>query len=279
MKIFNCPKFVYVVLLAASAGTLPSPAQSEIELSDSLLLFENILKDLEMGATGGEQYKMFIRAESTYKDIKKIVSDSESRKLHRKLGRAFQKLSPPEMVENESGLPLRLAIIGAKQVYISDAVPNRLFVAFLNDKGVTFDVMKALLFPDTRVIHWDNTESAFTTTQPDQTVLGMNYSAATGFAAWLSKVEHVTYLLPDIATVIHGLTRPANCWTSEPWQEKRITRQESRDMFGGNFHTLVLAGEEVGCLPEACYAGIELRVVTTIKNGKKVYLKWLKTQL
>jgi hypothetical protein len=276
---FPKPSLILIVaLLSLLIRAVPITAQStgdEVNWSDSLFLLENILKDLAKEKKMAEQYKLFIRAEKSYKLIDKKLSSSDAKKIKKKLYNAFRKLSAPPELADENELLFVLIKDKEKSFYRSAPVTEKLYVRFLNQSGPPFGPIDDILLPGAHRIKYDKKASSYVTTAPDQPIVGTNLIGAKKFARWLSHSVRTQYELPTEGMVLRGGESNPSCWSNTLWTEKDDDRREAWEMFGGEFYTVFIDGSRVGELPEARYPNVPIRLITTIKNGKRIYLRKL----
>ena len=127
-----------LLTLALATECIAQSSGDEIELSDSLFLLRNILKDIEKEKKLQEQYTLFLRADSIYDQIKESLSVKETKELRKQLSIIFRNLPAPEEVFTEEGLRFTLKYGEPDLYFWSDPVPERMFVDYLN--AVNFPV-------------------------------------------------------------------------------------------------------------------------------------------
>ncbi len=251
----------------------------EVDWSDSLFLVRNILKDLLKKTEPIEQYKLFIRAESSYKQIGEVISRNEVKELREQLSNAFRQLEPPAEVINGFKLRFTLQRGNAKRYYLSDAVTEQMFIGYLNAERVSAETIRKSISSGSHSLTFRETEPRYSTSNPEQPLRGINFFCANDFTAWASSIGRSEYALPRKFMVSEIDDPTASYWSVTKWKEPDLSRRESWEMFGGVFYNLFLRGKAVGELPEACNPEVELRMITTVSSAKKMYLKRLKAAL
>ena len=271
-----------VVCMVLLLTQRPYPGQlagSEGDSTDSLFLLRNILKDIGKEGKVDEQYKLFLRADSIYKDIKESLSDTEAKSLRKQLSAVFHRLPSPEDVLTLEGLRLSLKEGDHEAFYWSDSITEKMFIDYLNAVELHISDLSKHLTPASHTIVFNEEVSKYTSRNPDHALAGINFLIANEFTKWLSQKTKYRFSLPSEYMVLaSGEARPS-CWTRTIWKEKDSIRSDAWEMFGAKFYTFFINGSRSGELPESCYAEIHLRVVTTATTGKRLYLRTLRSEI
>lgn len=271
-------KGLFVVLTIALIFSINSycndPQPHEMTWNDSLFLLKNILKDLSKEKKIVGKYKLFIRAESNYKIIQNELPKPEAKRLRKKLQQAFKKLPPPSEFDVQNQLRFTLQKQKKRTYYWSDPITEALFVDFLNKTNTSSDAFDKMIYLGNQSIQFDSKAAIFLSKNPANPVMGINYLTASRFTRWFSKIHKFRVNLP-VDNMINERLRnivEISCWTKSKWRE-------NWEMFGGEFFVMFKHGTKIGELPEACYPSTQIYVVTSYVNGKKIYLKKVKSEL
>ena len=260
---------------------IPCPGQAGVkegDLTDSLFLVRNIVKDIKKENKIEEQYRLFLRAESIYKDIKESLQDSEAKDLKKQLSIIFRRLNPPNRILSSEGINLSLKEGKNEPFYWSDPITEKMFVNYLNAVELQRKDLNRNLTPNSHSIVYDNELSKYKSRNPNQALTGPNFLIANKFAEWLSKKSNYRFMLPDENMVLASGEKRPSCWTRTIWKEKNNIRSDAWEMFGAQFYTFFIFGNRNGELPESCYPEIQLRLVTTPTTGKRLYLKTIRSE-
>ena len=253
--------------------------ENETELTDSLFLLRNILKDIGKETKLDEQYTLFVRAELIYNRIKDLLSVNESKDFKKELAITFRFLPSPKEISTEEGFHFTLKHGQHAPFYWSDPVTEEMFIDYLNAIKFPVNDMSSRFFPNSHTIIHDKVLSKYKSQNPNRPLRGINYIFVKDFAEWFSqKTKHRVRLPTEDMVMASGQLNPS-CWTSTVWKEKDSFRRDAWEMFGGEFYTFFVNGSRSGELPEACYPEIQVHLVMSSTTGKRLYLKALRSEI
>ena len=265
---------VFLCLLPMAAGA-QAQFSGDMDVGESMILMKNLLKDLRRTADIDQQYSMLLRTRETLDEIAVSLPRRERDEWQRRLQAAIPHLHEPTAVHTPNGVTFNFMEIRGKSFYWSDPVTAGSFVEYLNSNRVPQAAVEASVDLTDNSIDYDNETRKYTARRPATALKAMSYSAAAGFAKWLTRRQKQRCSLPGADFVRLVGSEETTCWSSSKWKEDDPLRRENMRMFGVTFRTLVHRGEPVGELSEARYPDAEIRLITSIKSAKYFYLKQL----
>ncbi len=268
-----------VITVAFCQWTMVSTAQAQfsddLDVGESMILMKNLLKDLRRTADIDQQYSMLLRTRETLDEIAASLPRREREEWERRLQAAIPHLREPATVHTPDGVTFNFMEVRGKSFYWSDPVTVGSFVEYLNSNRVPQAAAEAWVDLADNRIDYNSETRKYTARHLATELKAVNYSAAAGFAKWLSRRQKQRCSLPGADFVRLVGSEEATCWSSSKWKVDDPLRRENMRMFGVAFRTLVHRGEPVGELSEARYPNAEIRLVTSIKAAKHFYLKQL----
>jgi len=265
---------VFLCLLPMAAGA-QAQFSGDMDVGESMILMKNLLKDLRRTADIDQQYSMLLRTRETLDEIAVSLPRRERDEWQRRLQAAIPHLHEPTAVHTPNGVTFNFMEIRGKSFYWSDPVTAGSFVEYLNSNRVPQAAVETWVNLTDNSIDYDNETRKYTARRPATALKAVSYSAAAGFAKWLTRRQKQRCSLPGAGFVRLVGSEETTCWSSSKWKEDDPLRRENMRMFGVTFRTLVHRGEPVGELSEARYPDAEIRLITSIKSAKYFYLKQL----
>ena len=265
---------VFLCLLPMAAGA-QAQFSGDMDVGESMILMKNLLKDLRRTADTDEQYRMWRRIREILDEIAARLPRRERGVWERRLQAAIPHLHEPTAVHTPNGVTFNFMEIRNKSFYWSDPVTAGSFVEYLNSNRGPQAAVEASVDLTDNSIDYDNETRKYTARRPATALKAVSYSAAAGFAKWLTRRQKQRCSLPGADRVRLVGSEETTCWSSSKWKEDDPLRRENMRMFGVVFHTLVHRGEPVGELSEARYPDAEIRLITSIKAAKYFYLNQL----
>ncbi|GEM_PF-2472133 len=274
MRHFLAVMTVFLCLLPMVAGA-QAQFSGDSDTGESIILMKNLLKDLRRTADIDQQYSMLLRTRETLDEIAARLPRRERGVWERRLQAAIPHLHEPTAVHTPNGVTFNFMEIRGKSFYWSDPVTAGSFVEYLNSNRVPQAAVETSVDLTDNSIDYDNETRKYTARRPATALKAVSYTAAAGFAKWLTRRQKQLCSLPGAGFVRLVGSEATTCWSSSKWKEDDPLRRENMRMFGVAFRTLVYRGEPVGELSEARYPDAEIRLITSIKAAKYFYLKQL----
>jgi hypothetical protein len=274
MRHFLAVMTVFLCLLPMVAGA-QAQFSGDSDTGESIILMKNLLKDLRRTADIDQQYSMLLRTRETLDEIAARLPRRERGVWERRLQAAIPHLHEPTAVHTPNGVTFNFMEIRGKSFYWSDPVTAGSFVEYLNSNRVPQAAVETSVDLTDNSIDYDNETRKYTARRPATALKAVSYTAAAGFAKWLTRRQKQLCSLPGAGFVRLVGSEATTCWSSSKWKEDDPLRRENMRMFGVAFRTLVYRGEPVGELSEARYPDAEIRLITSIKSAKYFYLKQL----
>jgi hypothetical protein len=251
---------------------------SKIDWKDSLALILNILQDLTKETNVVEQYHLYLRAENTYLQIHKSLPSQEAKSTRKEMVQAYNQLPLPPAFINEMGLRFSSHQLSNTMIYWSDPITESIFIDYLNDNNITEDQLQTIFAIEPTKIKFNPEEKRYLTRKPEMPIFGITHDHAEQFVAWISQVSGNDYLLPSVGMVPINDDNPISCWTNTLWKDVDPFKMEAWDMYGGKFYTVYLPSGAVGELPEASLPDVQLHLIVSAREGKKIYCKNMRSK-
>ena len=242
-------------------GAAEDIAESRRELRT---LIRNVYREKSLDA----QYQLYASAADSLDELGPLLSADDAAAIRRHLYAAFQRLQLPNEVRNSHGMRFRRVVQGADVQYLSGALTEGMYVAYLNDRAIPPEKLNKLLPQPTHDISF---EGVFSSPTPRLSLRGLTYYGVVGYHGWMDKTS--AYHLPS-ADLLQRLEK-VTCWASDKYEIKDHRRSDAVNMFGGKFRTIVTTGDVAGELPEATHPKLTTHYVTSVAHAKKLYLQEL----
>ncbi len=270
------------IVIAGSVATAWAQGSADIisktEWRDSLSLIHNILKDLARESNDVEQYRLYFRAEDTYQQIHNILPDQEAKEIRKEMVQAYNQLAAPSGFSDEMGLRFTRRMLNNRMYYWSAPVTEGIFTEYLNARQISEVELPTMIALEPSRIRFYPENKRYQTRAPEAAVFGITHEHARQFLDWYSRSSNNEYNLPSTATVLINDDPKISCWTSDKWKDKEPLKMEAREMYGADFYALYWRGAIVGELPEASLPEVQLHLIVSAKEGKKIYYKRMRTE-
>ena len=110
-------------------GAAEDIAESRRELRT---LIRNVYREKSLDA----QYQLYASAADSLDELGPLLSADDAAAIRRHLYAAFQRLQLPNEVRNSHGMRFRRVVQGADVQYLSEALTEGMYVAYLNDRAI-----------------------------------------------------------------------------------------------------------------------------------------------